>query len=186
MASQESHNLAMVLRSLKFPGWNVRGLTGLSAGMYGTPLMSGTILLAMITAEEHAIRPNPFAETIFNRLVGPLWIMHVDNVNIEVFRKYVRFTKNPTNPEWAILETKLHDANIYFRNFVFGDKNPALRDFAWGRLRDYDFCHQADPSGTLIAVRDMTADQLLRQFAEKYSFEEFLIVLGPLKKSINS
>lgn len=113
----------------RVPGWNVRGLTGRSTGMYGAAAMSATELIAAIKAEENTSRNSSTdditTETIFNRLTGPIWSVTMD-VTPAVFREYVHFTEEPSEEEWTFISAKLQIANTYFFDHVFGNQNLAL------------------------------------------------------------
>lgn len=93
--------------------------------MYGVAVMNATRLIAAIQAEENATTNTSDTGTIFNRLVGPIWVVTME-VTLAVFKEYVHFTEEPSDGEWAFIEVKLQIANTYFFDHVFGDQNLAL------------------------------------------------------------
>ncbi|KAL5399659.1 hypothetical protein PMIN03_001912 [Paraphaeosphaeria minitans] len=104
------------------PGRNVRRLTGRSSGLYGAAVMSATQLIAAINAGENTVlstSTNDTPGTIFNRLVGPIWIVTM-NLTLAAFKEYVQFTEEPSEEEWAFIEAKLQIANTYFFDHVLG------------------------------------------------------------------
>ncbi|KAK7180295.1 hypothetical protein DPSP01_009456 [Paraphaeosphaeria sporulosa] len=172
------------------PGGNVRGLTGLSSGMYGAAVMSATQLIAAINAEENgalSASTNDTPGTVFNRLVGRIWIVTME-LTLPVFNEYVHFTEEPSEEEWAFIEARLQIANTYFFDHVFGEENLAicghLSQTAWNHLDSYHIRQRAN-YWRMIPLTHMDIINFMTFIGPYFRKDEYLALLGPLKHYID-